>query len=114
LNAASSLRGDDREWPQWRHEDRSLRHRLSAGCRLAQPTFAGTHSRGREAPFADLADKTSHLFKHTIDEVETPYLPVEEFLPHLGGGTLYSGDQASVVKRVAEAGCPVGDRMQSG
>ena len=63
---------------------------------------------GRGAPIADLADRTPHLFKHTIGDVDG------NFLSHLGGGTLYSGDQTGVVKRVDEAGCRVGARMQSG
>ena len=50
--------------------------RLSGRCGFGEGTFAGIRGNGEDAPIADLADRTPHLFKHTIGDVETPCRPV--------------------------------------
>jgi hypothetical protein len=86
------------------HEERFPPARLSAGCGFRKETIAGMRRDGRDAPFADLADRAPHLFEHPIGDVETRCPPAAIFGRTLGRGTLYSGDQMGVVKRVANPG----------
>jgi hypothetical protein len=86
------------------HEDAFPRPRLSAPCPFSQRTFAGASGNDEDAPFADLADRAPHLFEHPIGDVETRCPPAAIFGRTLGRGTLYSGDQMGVVKRVANPG----------
>src|SRR6516165_3794531 len=54
------------------HEERFPPPRLNGRCRLGQATFIGTHGNERDAPIADLADKTPHFFKASDRRRETP------------------------------------------
>jgi len=47
------------------HEERFPPPRLNAGCGFRKETIAEMRRNGRDAPFADLADRAPHLFKRS-------------------------------------------------
>ena len=69
-------------WLLWGHFDPFPTPRLNGRCRFGQATFIGTHGNERDAPIADLADKTPHFFKASDRRRETPVLS--------GGGVFLS------------------------